>query len=109
MSKVFQLIALVVIYMMTPGTIELTETTLSMVLDGDADHSCEEASDPCYPDDSDCSESCELCVCCNPTMMVSQIAISGRAQVQPGHRLNKFPSDMNDSDFLESVFRPPIG
>ena len=109
MSRIAQIIALLVAYMMAPGMSELSENAVHLVMHGDTAHSGEadhEASTS--TDEHGCSGSFHVCTCCHATIVLSRKVISQPGNVTAEPQSATSPDDMLDGGFQHDVFRPPI-
>ncbi len=108
MSRLFKLLALLLVFSMTPGGAEIVENAVHLATDGHTAHSIDDAAHAPEGDEHGCSGTMHLCAChSSPSFLVAEVGVSvlppsidelsrvraDEGRVMPGH--------------IAGVYRPP--
>lgn len=106
-GKLFSILAVAMVYVMTPGASELAENVVHLVTHGDSAHS-DEHSGETESDEHGCSGPYHACVCHHTSSFVT---VAVRANVAAAISVNvPTPGDATwglDSGYVAEVDRPP--
>ncbi len=102
-------VAVFLVYLMAPGSAELTETVVHLATHGDTAHADADGhadSDPA--DEHGCSGGYHLCVCHHATGFLMPAAAGGKAPSPLLIASTPPPPSSSPGDVVDSIFRPPI-
>lgn len=95
-------------YVMTPGTIELTEHAVHLVIHGDSGHADRDHAQDSSHDEHGCSGSYHACSCHGSPTFMDGAASPRVPTVSPrGQALSAAPESALDSGFALGIDRPP--
>ncbi|MFH2009246.1 MAG: hypothetical protein ABI333_21835 [bacterium] len=109
MSRFKTLVALVLVFLFVPGTLEATENLLHLVTHGDLAHQVPHADHHEPGGEHDCSGLFHSCVC-HSSILVTVSDLGGAVAAPPPHvgRHLIHVSDRTTSGFPDRLYRPPI-
>ncbi len=110
MRRLYAPMAVLLIYLMTPGSGELVSDVVHLVSSGHTPHAEEHADHEDGAPEHGCSGPFHVCSCHTTPHFVAQArsAAVPHPSGGPGHAL--FGSDvLHGGDFARGLFRPPIG
>ncbi len=102
-------IALVLVYLLVPGTFEATENLVYLVAHGDLAHSAEHSAHHEPGTEHDCSGLFHTCLCHSSVLVTVSVAGSTLAVGPPrvgGHLIQDL--DRTTSGYPDRLYRPPI-
>lgn len=107
-SRVVSLIAIILVFMLTPGAVELVENAAHMVSEGHSAHAFDDAGHTPEGDEHGCSGTFHACSChASPVFIVGQssLAVSMACPATTSHLVDHGARLTRGYDL--GVFRPP--
>jgi hypothetical protein len=112
MRRSVALVAVFLVYLMTPGSLELTESLGHLVVHGDSAHADPEEhdgqADPDGSDEHGCSGGYHLCVCHQATGFVVPFGVGIANAITPATNDALETAQPAPSAHPGRIFRPPI-
>ncbi len=107
--KLCPYVAVLMMYLMTPGSGELTENIVHLVMNGHTAHALDDADHQPEDDEHGCSGPYHVCQCHTSTGFLAGVGdVRLGAAFAAGARLSWGAEDAKADGCLAGVFRPPI-
>jgi hypothetical protein len=108
MRQMRPVVAILIVYLMTPMATEITENIIHFGTTGHTAHALNDVRHQQKDPEHCCSGPMHICSCCHSTGFMVPIA-EALAPVQPSEmRLIWGPDELRADGYLGGVFRPPI-
>ena len=108
MSRVVSLIALLLVFVLTPGMAELAENAAHVVIEGHGAHALDDVEHAPMGDEHGCSGTFHACSChASPTFIVNESSLAVSVPLPPATSHLADTHDRLALGFRLGVFRPP--
>jgi hypothetical protein len=109
MRRSVALVAVLLVYLMVPGSLELTESLAHLVVHGDTAHAdVDDHEKPGGDDEHGCSGGYHLCVCHHTTGFIVSPGVHVERPALPVITDPVSTADLTPSADVGRIFRPPI-
>lgn len=108
MRRFRPLVALALVYLMTPMAVEITENVIHVIKSGHTAHALDDAEHASDDPEHCCSGPTHVCSCCHSTGFVASVTAGIGTASTCTTQLPWSADDLRADGHLARVFRPPI-